>query len=95
MSEKTPYNYKRSKEHNLPFIRANRVLIQNEVLPKVINARLGEFTGENEIVYTEVKQGDQLDLERALMILVQTVASLQFRIEQLEQELQNGDMEQT
>ena len=46
-------------------------------------------------MYTEVKQGDQLDLERALMILVQTVASLQFRIEQLEQELQNGDMEQT
>ena len=94
MSTKTPYNYKRSKEHNLPFIRANRVLIQSDALPKVLNARLGEFTGENEIVYTDTDKGDQLDLERTIMILVQTVASLQLRIEQLEEDLQNGSMEQ-
>ena len=95
MPNKTPYNYKRSKEHNLPFIRANRVLIQSDVLPKVLNARLGEFTGGNEIVYTDTNKGDQLDLERTIMILVQTVAALQFRVDQLEEELQNGDVEQT
>ena len=94
MSKKTPYNYKRSKEHNLPFIRANRVLIQNELLPVVLKARLGEFTGENEIVYTEGTKGEHLDLERTLLILVQTIASLQLKVEQLEQELQNGDVEQ-
>ena len=95
MSGKTPYNYKRSKEHNLPFIRANRVLIQNEILPVVLKARLGEFTGENEIVYTDDKQGEHLDLERTLLILIQTIANLQLKVDQLEEELQNGDVEQT
>ena len=94
MSTKTPYNYKRSKERNLPFIRANRVLIQNKLLPVVLKARLGEFTGENEIVYTEDTKGEHLDLERTLLILVQTIASLQLKVEQLEEELQNGDVEQ-
>ena len=93
MSKKTPYNYKRAKEHNLPFIKASRVLIQNGTLPKVLNAKLGEFTGGNEIVYTDNTQGDQLDLERTILILVQTIASLQLRIDTLEQELQNGDVE--
>ena len=47
MSDKDPFNYKRTKEHNLPFTRASRCLLVNSNIKQVLNTPGLRFIGEN------------------------------------------------
>ena len=91
MADKDPFNYKRTKESNLPFTRASRCLLVNSNIKKVLNTPGLKFVGENFLADALADEGEEgyLDAENVIMVLVREIATLHNKVNELEDKL-NG-----
>ena len=84
---KTPFNYKRTKEKNLPFTRASRCLLTNSNIKEVLSTPGLRFIGEN-FLEDALAEGDEegyLDVENVIMVLVREIAKLHGKVNELEE----------
>lgn len=87
MADKDPFNYKRTKERNLPFTRASRCLLVNSNIKKVLNTPGLRFVGENFLEDALAEEGEEgyLDVENVIMVLVREIAKLHNKVTELEE----------
>ena len=74
--DKDPFqNHKRTKESNLPFVKASRVLVTDPTLKAIFN--LKEYNGDNELGgFTEDRNSGEIDIQESVKSLVVEIARL-------------------
>mgnify|MGYP003121869482 CR=1 FL=1 len=87
MADKDPFNYKRTKERNLPFTRASRCLLVNSNIKEVLATPGLKFVGENFLEDALAEEGEEgyLDVENVIMVLVREIAKLHNKVNELEE----------
>ena len=85
---KEPFDgHSRTKEKNLPFIRAGRVLIDDPALKVMFSGR--EYTGSNEL--GEIKENGYIDVESILKVLILELAKTQALLKKAHDENESED----
>lgn len=86
-----PYNFKRTQEANLPFIKASRVLIEDELLLSACQGGRRNFNGTNALGDV-VTEGGYLDIECLLKALISEVVKCHSEIESLKKVVENSEI---
>lgn len=87
----TPYTFKRTKEKNIPFTKASRVLVEDPFVKQILGTRGFAFTGENKLSTEEVPEGElgHISVETILLVLLQEVIQSKREVEELKKLLKS------